>query len=165
MKRYCQKLCVIVLSPRDLGEDLPHRRFRQHPSLLFTSKMRGAAVGVGVRVAVAVCLLATSVGVAIAAGGGAGNKGVSMSGNSSNTSCPTAKPGIKVVSVRWHEVGVYFTITTFVIIAGFAKLVFHHLHWLSNKVPESCVLVLLGNGTGSYSLLHHQEPAKPSKPV
>ncbi|XP_063851745.1 probable Na(+)/H(+) antiporter nhx-9 isoform X2 [Scylla paramamosain] len=110
--------------------------------------MRGAAVGVGVRVAVAVCLLATSVGVAIAAGGGAGNKGVSMSGNSSNTSCPTAKPGIKVVSVRWHEVGVYFTITTFVIIAGFAKLVFHHLHWLSNKVPESCVLVLLGMALG-----------------
>ncbi|XP_045104907.1 sodium/hydrogen exchanger 2-like isoform X2 [Portunus trituberculatus] len=111
--------------------------------------MRGGGVGVGVRVAVAVCLLATSVGVAMAAGGGAGSKAVSVGGNTTNSTCPPAKPpGIRVVSVRWHEVGVYFTITTFVIIAGFAKLVFHHLHWLSNKVPESCVLVMLGMALG-----------------
>lgn len=46
------------------------------------------------------------------------------SGNDTNSTCPSdhQSSGIKVVSVRWREVGVYFTITSFVIIAGFAKL-------------------------------------------
>lgn len=52
--------------------------------------------------------------------------------------------GIRLVSLRWSEVGVYYTITTFVIIAGFTKLGFHHLRWVSSRVPESCVLVVLG---------------------
>ncbi|XP_042226063.1 probable Na(+)/H(+) antiporter nhx-9 isoform X2 [Homarus americanus] len=61
-------------------------------------------------------------------------------------SCHTVhhQEGIHLVSIRWQEVGVYYTITAFVIIAGFTKLAFHHLHWLSHRVPESCLLVVLG---------------------
>jgi hypothetical protein len=33
--------------------------------------------------------------------------------------------------------GVYVTITAFVILSGLAKVGFHHLHWLSSRVPES----------------------------
>lgn len=111
------------------------------------------SASVGVRVTLALCLLAASVGVALASGGSAVHQdsvaGVGLNTSSSNLSCPdTRPPGIRVVSVRWHEVGVYFTITSFVIIAGFAKLVFHHLTWLSSKVPESCVLVTLGMALG-----------------
>ncbi|XP_045619242.1 probable Na(+)/H(+) antiporter nhx-9 isoform X2 [Procambarus clarkii] len=69
-----------------------------------------------------------------------------------NTSeCENDKPhhdGIRLVTLRWSEVGVYYTITAFVIIAGLTKLGFHHLHWIANRVPESCVLVVLGVALG-----------------
>lgn len=117
----------------------------------------GGGMRVAARVAAALFLLTVSVGVALASGGGSGGHGAAAAGseaadNSTNATCPTdtghGSTGIKVVSVRWKEVGVYFTITSFVIIAGLAKLVFHHLHWLSSKVPESCVLVVLGMALG-----------------
>ncbi|XP_050698338.1 sodium/hydrogen exchanger 2-like isoform X4 [Eriocheir sinensis] len=117
----------------------------------------GGGMRVASRVAAALFLLTVSVGVALASGGGSGGHGAAAAGseaadNATNATCPTdtghGSTGIKVVSVRWKEVGVYFTITSFVIIAGLAKLVFHHLHWLSSKVPESCVLVVLGMALG-----------------
>ncbi|KAF2364533.1 hypothetical protein FHG87_004711 [Trinorchestia longiramus] len=54
------------------------------------------------------------------------------------------EPGVHLVTLRWREVGIYFTITAFVIFAGFGKLVFHKMHWLSSRVPESCLLIVLG---------------------
>ncbi|KAK3849232.1 hypothetical protein Pcinc_044001 [Petrolisthes cinctipes] len=72
--------------------------------------------------------------------------------NNNNNTCPDDNDhhggGVRLASLRWREVGVYYTITAFVIIAGLAKLLFHHMHWVSSKVPESCVLVILGVALG-----------------
>ena len=38
---------------------------------------------------------------------------------------------------NWEEVGVYLTITLFIVLSGMAKLVFHKMHWLSSRIPES----------------------------
>ncbi|XP_068238479.1 probable Na(+)/H(+) antiporter nhx-9 [Palaemon carinicauda] len=69
----------------------------------------------------------------------------------SNTSCGNEQghnDGIHLASLRWQEVGAYFTVTAFVFVAGFTKIGFHHLHWLSNTIPESCILVVLGAALG-----------------
>lgn len=41
-----------------------------------------------------------------------------------NDTCPDTNHGggVRLASLRWREVGVYYTITAFVIIAGLAKL-------------------------------------------
>jgi len=56
--------------------------------------------------------------------------------------------GIHVASWRWDEIGIYFTFTTFIIIAGLAKVGFHHAHIISSRIPESCLLILLGTAVG-----------------
>ncbi|XP_064113705.1 LOW QUALITY PROTEIN: Na(+)/H(+) exchanger beta-like [Macrobrachium nipponense] len=67
--------------------------------------------------------------------------------------------GIHLASLRWQEVGAYFTVTAFVFVAGFTKIGFHHLHWLSNTVPESCVLVILGAALGLLVFFTEDDPA------
>ncbi|KAL7631966.1 UNVERIFIED_CONTAM: hypothetical protein RMT77_017722 [Armadillidium vulgare] len=64
--------------------------------------------------------------------------------NATAHECHEDHSGIKLASFRWNSVGVYVTITAFVLVAGLAKLGFHQLHWLSSVVPESCLLILLG---------------------
>ena len=49
--------------------------------------------------------------------------------------------GIHLASWNWKAVGVYLTITLFVVLSGLAKVVFHKLHWLSSRVPESWYVV------------------------
>ncbi|TRY63115.1 hypothetical protein TCAL_08230 [Tigriopus californicus] len=56
--------------------------------------------------------------------------------------------GVHVVSWRWDEVGIYVTITGFVVLSGLAKVGFHHLHVISSRVPESCLLVIVGLAMG-----------------
>ena len=69
-------------------------------------------------------------------------------------------PGVHVVSWRWDHVGVFITITLFIVLSGLAKvgtcpvsrfgngisevkgaffviLAFHHAHFISSRVPES----------------------------
>ncbi|XP_037077775.1 Na(+)/H(+) exchanger beta-like [Pollicipes pollicipes] len=69
--------------------------------------------------------------------------------------------GIHVASWRWDEVRPYYAITMFIMIAGLAKLAFHHAHFLSSRVPESCLLILLGITMGllTYHFRHlvHEE--------
>ncbi|KAF2344944.1 hypothetical protein FHG87_024301 [Trinorchestia longiramus] len=67
---------------------------------------------------------------------------VDASPNCSSSHNGTA--GVHLVTFRWDEVGVYFTITAFVMFAGLGKLGFHQMHWLSKYVPESCLLIVLG---------------------
>ena len=43
----------------------------------------------------------------------------------------------------------------FIIASGLAKLCFHKAHWLSSRVPESCLLIILGVAFGG--LLHLKE--------
>lgn len=50
------------------------------------------------------------------------NGGVEVSSLGNDSCNPGHGEGIRLVSLRWQEVGVYYTITAFVIIAGFTKL-------------------------------------------
>merc|ERR1719508_640193 len=52
--------------------------------------------------------------------------------------------GIKLAAWRWKEVGSYFVFIGFVVLSGLAKIVFHHFHSLSSRIPESCLLILVG---------------------
>ena len=56
--------------------------------------------------------------------------------------------GVHLVSFKWREVGVYFVPMLFLLLCGLAKLMFHRVHWLSSRVPESCLLILLGSLAG-----------------
>ena len=44
---------------------------------------------------------------------------------------------IHLVSWNGEHVGIYLTITLFVVVSGYAKVIFHKLHWLSSRIPES----------------------------
>ena len=46
--------------------------------------------------------------------------------------------------MRWDEVAPYYLLTVFILISVFAKLVFQTFTWISSRVPESCVLIILG---------------------
>lgn len=83
-------------------------------------------------------------------------------GGATNVSCGGAhshSDGISLATLRWQEVGAYFTVTAFVFVAGFTKIGFHHLHWLSNTIPESCVLVVLGAALGLLVFFTEDDPA------
>ena len=54
------------------------------------------------------------------------------------------KPGIHLASWRWAEVGPYFMFVGFMVVSGLAKIGFHHAHFISSRVPESCLLILVG---------------------
>ncbi|KAI9561928.1 hypothetical protein GHT06_012890 [Daphnia sinensis] len=56
--------------------------------------------------------------------------------------------GIHVADYRWDEIGIYITFTGFIIVAGLAKVAFHHAHFISSRIPESCLLILLGTAVG-----------------
>ena len=42
-----------------------------------------------------------------------------------------------VILFRWEELGPFVLIFTFVVLSGLAKIIFHHFHVLSSRVPES----------------------------
>lgn len=52
--------------------------------------------------------------------------------------------GVHVTTWRWDEIRSYYALVLFIIIAGLAKLAFHNFSWLSSKLPESCLLIILG---------------------
>ncbi|CAB3382637.1 Hypothetical predicted protein [Cloeon dipterum] len=56
--------------------------------------------------------------------------------------------GIHVASWRWDEIGVFFTFTAFVLVTGLAKVAFHHVHFLSSRIPESCLMIIMGVAVG-----------------
>ncbi|XP_074594208.1 sodium/hydrogen exchanger 2-like isoform X2 [Brevipalpus obovatus] len=51
---------------------------------------------------------------------------------------------IHLISWRWSEIGNYFLIGAFLLIAASVKICYHHSHQLSSHLPESCVLIVLG---------------------
>ncbi|XP_059350409.1 Na(+)/H(+) exchanger protein 7-like isoform X2 [Daphnia carinata] len=53
--------------------------------------------------------------------------------------------GIHVADFRWDEIGIYITFTAFVIVAGLAKVAFHHAHFISSRIPESCAAGFQGS--------------------
>ncbi|XP_060608058.1 Na(+)/H(+) exchanger beta-like isoform X2 [Ruditapes philippinarum] len=69
-----------------------------------------------------------------------------------------------VASWQFERVKSPFIISVFLIAAGIAKLGFHHANFLSSKVPESCLLIILGTMVGAvlYLTLPHDEENQPS---
>ena len=53
-----------------------------------------------------------------------------------------------LVGWNWQNVKSQVVIPMFVIASGLAKLGFHKAHWLSSRVPESCLLIILGVAFG-----------------
>jgi hypothetical protein len=39
--------------------------------------------------------------------------------------------------LRWDELGSFVTIFLFAVFSGMAKILFHHVHFISSRVPES----------------------------
>ena len=46
-------------------------------------------------------------------------------------------PQIHLAFWNWHEVGIFLTITIFLLVSGNLKVMFHKMHWLSSRIPES----------------------------
>lgn len=46
-------------------------------------------------------------------------------------------PQIHLAFWNWHEVGIFLAITIFLLVSGILKVVFHKMHWLSSRIPES----------------------------
>ena len=49
-----------------------------------------------------------------------------------------------LIGWRWKEVKNNLAVMGFILLSGLAKLAFHRAHVISSKVPESCLLVILG---------------------
>jgi len=57
---------------------------------------------------------------------------------------------ISLIGWRWAEVKNQVAVMGFILLSGLAKLVFHRAHWLSSRVPESCLLIILGTVFGAF---------------
>jgi len=57
---------------------------------------------------------------------------------------------ISLIGWKWAEVKNQLAVMGFILLSGLAKLVFHRAHWLSSRVPESCLLILLGTIFGAF---------------
>jgi len=51
---------------------------------------------------------------------------------------------IHLLEVRWEHIGPFVVFSVFVVLSGIAKIGFHHAHFLSSRIPESCLLVVVG---------------------
>lgn len=56
--------------------------------------------------------------------------------------------GIHVANWRWDEIGVFFTFAVFIIVSGLAKVAFHHANSISQHIPESCLMIVVGVTVG-----------------
>ena len=49
-----------------------------------------------------------------------------------------------LIGWRWGEVKNNLAVMSFVMLSGLAKLGFHRAHFVSSRIPESCLLIILG---------------------
>lgn len=56
--------------------------------------------------------------------------------------------GIHVANWRWDEIGVFFTFSIFIVVSGLAKVAFHHAGSISEHIPESCLMIIVGVTVG-----------------
>ncbi|KAK3791905.1 hypothetical protein RRG08_026807 [Elysia crispata] len=81
-----------------------------------------------------------------------GNSGSSSSSSSNaNSTTDSESEGaiVHVATVHYVEVRDPLIFTFVVLITALSKVGYHHFHQLSSKVPESCILVLLGVAFGA----------------
>ncbi|XP_033104347.1 Na(+)/H(+) exchanger beta-like isoform X2 [Anneissia japonica] len=60
--------------------------------------------------------------------------------------------GVHLVQWNFDHVEVPLTITLAVLLVGVAKLGFHKVKWLSSRVPESALIIVVGTALGSISV-------------
>ncbi|GFR74610.1 sodium/hydrogen exchanger [Elysia marginata] len=73
----------------------------------------------------------------------------SSDSHSSSSSNDTEGAVVHVASVHYVEIRDPLIFTCVVLLTALCKVGYHHFHFLSSKVPESCILVLLGVGFGA----------------
>ena len=69
----------------------------------------------------------------------------------------------RLAELKWEEVESYYLLTVFILISVFARLVIQSFPCISSRVPESCVLIVLGILFGLI-LLHVDDPDTPKFP-
>jgi len=57
---------------------------------------------------------------------------------------------VRLVDLRWHEVEPYIIVMGFIVVSGLAKLLFHRAHFISSRIPESCLLIIMGIVFGGF---------------
>ncbi|XP_046349818.1 sodium/hydrogen exchanger 1-like isoform X1 [Haliotis rufescens] len=57
--------------------------------------------------------------------------------------------GIEVASLHFHSVRAPLLFTIVILLAGLSKVGFHYADFLSSKLPESCLLILIGTVMGA----------------
>ena len=65
------------------------------------------------------------------------------------------------MSWRWEEHWEPIMFTVMLSIAVVLKIIFHHMPWLARRLPESCVLILVGITVGIF-LNYFDDVAVPS---
>ncbi|CAL1533011.1 unnamed protein product [Lymnaea stagnalis] len=78
---------------------------------------------------------------------------ISSTGNGTdhnNSSEPHKRHGsLHVAAIAYHEVRDPLIFTIVVLLAGISKIGYHHANFLSSKIPESCILIILGTFFGA----------------
>ncbi|XP_069692631.1 Na(+)/H(+) exchanger beta-like isoform X2 [Periplaneta americana] len=72
--------------------------------------------------------------------------------------------GIHVANWRWDEIGVFFTFTIFIVLSGLAKVAFHHAGTISEHIPESCLMIIVGVTVGGIIYACGVSPSKEDAP-
>lgn len=67
--------------------------------------------------------------------------------------------GIHLLALNYEYVKSPLLITIFLFAAGISKLGFHHADFLSSRVPESCLLIILGIIVGAILRFTVQDPS------
>ncbi|XP_059483031.1 sodium/hydrogen exchanger 4-like [Neocloeon triangulifer] len=96
-----------------------------------------------------------------------------MNKQTANAKDSIEKANIHLIGWEWHDFGVFITFAIFVFTVGYAKVVFHHTHFLEAYFPESFLMLGLGAAVGSilYVLGYHMpldldtEKAELSEPI
>eukprot|EP00095_Tigriopus_kingsejongensis_P008991 maker-scaffold783_size97670-snap-gene-0.22 protein:Tk08991 transcript:maker-scaffold783_size97670-snap-gene-0.22-mRNA-1 annotation:"hypothetical protein DAPPUDRAFT_314297" len=58
--------------------------------------------------------------------------------------------GVVLASWRWNEYSSIMMFTLMILLAGILKLLFHHIPFLAERFPESCVLIVIGIIIGGF---------------
>ncbi|RUS76217.1 hypothetical protein EGW08_016024, partial [Elysia chlorotica] len=135
-----------AMSPAACPPELPPRGPRAHP---------------GMPRPVTPLLPLTYFLLMLAIPGVAANTASSGSGNPGNLTAPNGRQYVHVAAVHYVNVRDPLIFTIVVLVTALAKVGYHHFHQLSSKVPESCILVLLGVAFGAsiqYSEADHSLP-------
>ena len=75
--------------------------------------------------------------------------------------CEEEEHGIHLASWRWCEYYEHILFCLIVILCGMFKLAFHHTPLLSDYLPESCALIIVGIASGSFIYYGVNSPKYP----